>query len=244
MASQSSTESNPFSDAGSIIPNHPKSLTLQVGHSESLRLDEAGISVTDDHFDDSNKRCCGFLPGSEPVKTIPYFYVLDASLSNDAITIKYAKPKSVKKNARLLVRTLIYHITPNDHARSWTDTLLDKAYGTAQRNKRIKVLVNPFGGAGRAPTIYRKQVAPIFEASACAVQVEHTQYGGHAIEIAENMDIDAFDVLACASGDGLPMECFNGLGRKTNARQALRNIAVVQLPCGTGNAMSWNLNGT
>lgn len=51
-------------------------------------------------------------------------------------------------------------------------------------------------------------------------------------------------MVACCSGDGLPYEVFNGLGKKTNARTALGKLAVVQLPCGTGNAMSLNLNGT
>ena len=64
------------------------------------------------------------------------------------------------------------------------------------------------------------------------------------MEIAENLDIEAFDVVASCSGDGLPHEVFNGLGRRPDAGRALRKVAVVQLPCGTGNAMSLNLNGT
>ena len=64
------------------------------------------------------------------------------------------------------------------------------------------------------------------------------------MEIAEKLDTDAYDVIASCSGDGLPHEVFNGLGRKRNAREALSKVAVVQLPCGSGNAMSWNLNGT
>ena len=106
------------------------------------------------------------------------------------------------------------------------------------------MLVNPFGGAGKAFQIYNKHIGPVLEAAGCAVDVQQTTHRGHAIEIARDLDIESYDVLACASGDGLPMECFNGLGQKRNATEALRKIAVVQLPCGTGNAMSWNLNGT
>ena len=64
------------------------------------------------------------------------------------------------------------------------------------------------------------------------------------MEIAEKMDANAYDVVASCSGDGLPHEVFNGLAKKPDATRALANVAVVQLPCGTGNAMSWNLNGT
>lgn len=76
------------------------------------------------------------------------------------------------------------------------------------------------------------------------MDVERTKYKGHAVEIAEHLDTQAFDVMASCSGDGLPHEVFNGLGRKKDAAKALASVAVVQLPCGTGNAMSLNLNGT
>lgn len=126
----------------------------------------------------------------------------------------------------------------------WIAKLLDRAYGASQRNKRIKVLINPFGGAGKAAKWYGRDIEPIFAAARCEVDLEKTHYQGHAVEIAEKLDISAFDVIASCSGDGLPHEVFNGLGKKENAVEALSKVAVVQLPCGTGNAMSWNLNGT
>lgn len=64
------------------------------------------------------------------------------------------------------------------------------------------------------------------------------------MEIAQRLDIAAYDVIAVCSGDGLPHEVFNGLGKKRNAMRALSSIAVVQFPCGSANALSWNLNGT
>lgn len=92
--------------------------------------------------------------------------------------------------------------------------------------------------------IYQKQIEPIFAAARCEIDVERTEYRGHAVEIAENLNVDAYDVVAAASGDGVVYEIFNGLAKKQNATEALQKTAVVQLPCGTGNAMSWNLNGT
>ena len=127
---------------------------------------------------------------------------------------------------------------------AWITKLLDRAYGEAQRNKRIKVLINPYGGQGSAQKWYTRDIQPIFSAAHCLVDVERTQFQGHAIEIAEKLDTDAFDVIASCSGDGLPHEVFNGLGKKADARRALSKVAVAQLPCGSGNAMSWNLNGT
>ena len=106
------------------------------------------------------------------------------------------------------------------------------------------MLINPFGGKGNAQKWYLRDIEPIFAAARCEVDIERTQFQGHAVEIAEKLDTDAYDVIASCSGDGLPHEVFNGLGKKKDARKALSEVAVVQLPCGTGNAMSWNLNGT
>lgn len=130
------------------------------------------------------------------------------------------------------------------HAQRWVSNLLDRAYGGSQRRKRIKVLINPFGGKGSAQKWFLRDVEPIFAAARCKCEVERTLYRGHASEIAEKLDTNVFDVIASCSGDGLPHEVFNGLGKKNDAALALSKIAVVQLPCGSGNAMSWNLNGT
>ena len=130
------------------------------------------------------------------------------------------------------------------YAKHWVSTLLDRAYGESQRRKRIKILINPFSGRGKSQKWYSRDVEPIFAAARCELDVEKTLYRAHAVEIAEKLDTEAYDVIASCSGDGLPHEVFNGLGKKPNATEALSKVAVVQLPCGTGNAMSLNLNGT
>ena len=134
----------------------------------------------------------------------------------------------------------------NSATARWANELLRRAYahGAAQRKKRIKVLINPHGGKGNAGMVYRSQIAPIFKSAGCTVDVEVTEYRGHAVQIAERLDINKYDVVACCSGDGLPHEVFNGLGRRSDARTALRKIAVTNLPGGSGNGMCHNLNGT
>lgn len=127
---------------------------------------------------------------------------------------------------------------------TWVQKLLDAAYGKALRGKRLKVLVNPFGGKGTAVSLYQRYAAPIFAGAKCQLDVQHTEYRGHAIEIAENLDIDAYDAIVCCSGDGLPHEVFNGLGKRPDARKALAQTAVALLPCGSGNGLTWNAFGT
>jgi sphingosine kinase len=127
---------------------------------------------------------------------------------------------------------------------AWIGRLLERAYGSSQRQKRIKVLINPFGGQGAAQKMYHKHVAPIFAAARCDLDVEKTQYNGHGVEIGRDLDIEAYDVVACCSGDGIPHEVWNGLSQRSDAARALTKVALAQLPCGSGNAMSLNLNGT
>lgn len=183
------------------------------------------------------------LVDSKPTQVIPFFNVLWAEVSEFEISIAYARPTS---KSVLRVTSIDYLVEKTDQrqANAWVAKLLDRAYGKSQRRKRIKVLVNPFGGKGNAQKCYLRDIKPIFSAAHCVLDMERTAYKGHAVEIGERLNLDKYDVVASCSGDGLPHEVFNGLGKRQDARRALSKIAVVQLPCGTGNAMSLNLNGT
>jgi len=169
--------------------------------------------------------------------------VLWAELSDFDVTIQYAKP-TTKSVVRVASVNYLVEKPQQGYAKDWVSKLLDRAYGESQREKKIKVLINPFGGRGKSQKWFLRDIEPIFAAARCDMDVERTLYQGHAVEIAEKLDTDAYDVIASCSGDGLPHEVFNGLGKKRDATKALAKVAVVQLPCGTGNAMSLNLNGT
>lgn len=182
-------------------------------------------------------------PESKTTRAVPFFNILWAELSAFDITVHHAHPYS-KHAVRVAYINYTLEKTDRAFAHAWLERLLERAYGASQRRKRIKVLVNPFGGQGAAQKRYIRDVEPIFAAARCELDVERTHHSGHAVEIAEELDVDAWDVVACCSGDGVPHEVFNGLGRKPDAARALARVAVAQLPCGTGNAMSLNLNGT
>jgi sphingosine kinase len=126
----------------------------------------------------------------------------------------------------------------------WVYKLLDRAYGESQKKKRVKVLVNPHSGKGSAEKWWTRDIEPLMRAAQCNINMAKTKYMGEAVEIAGAIDMEAFDVVACCSGDGLPHEVFNGLAKRPDAKKALAKLAIVNLPCGSGNAMSCNLNGT
>ena len=183
------------------------------------------------------------LAEAKTTHVVPFFNVLWAELSDFDISIQYAKPTS-KMHVRVATINYLVDKPQRSYATSWVTKLLDRSYGESQKKKSIKMLINPFGGKGSAQKWFLRDVEPILAAARCNVDVERTLYQGHAVEIAEKLDTEAYDVIASCSGDGLPHEVFNGLAKKSNATEALSNVAVVQLPCGTGNAMSWNLFGT
>ncbi|KAF2084437.1 sphingoid long chain base kinase-like protein [Saccharata proteae CBS 121410] len=201
--------------------------TLSVGQDASLSLGTDALIVL----------------GSKTTRAISFYNILWAELSDAAITIYYANGIS-DDAVRPAVLSFPIEKAASEQTKAWIERLLQKAYGSAQRQKRVKVLVNPFGGKGHAQKWYSREIEPIFAAAKCALDVEQTKYQGQAVDLVEKLDTDAWDVIACCSGDGVPHEVFNGLGKKKDAIRALEKVAVVQLPCGSGNAMSLNLNGT
>jgi sphingosine kinase len=171
------------------------------------------------------------------------YNVLDAEVNPSNLVITFAEHSTQNDVA---VSVLHYPISDKEKPaiEAWVNKLLDQSYGTAQRRRRLKVLVNPFGGKGTAASLYQTYAAPVFAAARCQVDVQNTEYRGHAIELAEHLDINAYDAIVCCSGDGLPYEVFNGLGKRPNGREALAKVAVALLPCGSGNGMTWNCLGT
>ncbi|BCR86165.1 putative sphingosine kinase (SphK) [Aspergillus chevalieri] len=231
-------------DTGSRLLEHDS--TLIVGRSVSLTLGSDSLAIVDERASRKSDRdgCCGFLKSkSKETHAISLYNVLDADLSPAGLTITYAKPAT---RDDVTVNALQYPISDEEkkNADSWMQKLLNLAYGDAMRYKRLKVLINPFGGKGSASALYNRYAAPIFAAARCRVDVQTTSHMGHATEICEKIDVNAYDAIVCCSGDGLPYEVFNGLAKKANAREALAKLAVTMIPCGSGNAMAWNLCGT
>ncbi|OJJ99179.1 hypothetical protein ASPACDRAFT_60984 [Aspergillus aculeatus ATCC 16872] len=194
--------------------------TLKVDKSVTLSLDDEFVTVTEHQ---SNYK-------------LDHYGIINAAVTPTSLTITYVDGNELE--------IIHYRVRPEEHvqATTWTQHLLTRAYRHAQPFKRLKVIINPFcSGAVRK---FRTLAAPILAAAHCHFDVEETRYKGHASEIAEQIDLDAYDAIVCCSGDGLPHEAFNGLARRPDAVKALATMAVAMIPCGSGNAMAWNLFGT
>ncbi|TDZ71981.1 Sphingoid long chain base kinase 4 [Colletotrichum trifolii] len=237
ISESSQSYGKPASRAGSpdTIKVDGKTLTLTP---ENLLLDDPSAKK-------SGRTCgiAGFGASSPATQTVPLYNVLWAELVGQALTIDYANQVS---KSRVQAAKWTFHVSDADipDVRTWADNVLTNAYGPAKRCKRAKVLVNPHAGPGGAEKKYLGDVEPLFKAARMPIDVVLTTYSGQALEVARDIDVDAFDTIVTCSGDGLAYEVFNGLGQKPDATRALQKIAVSHIPCGSGNAMSLNLYGS
>ncbi|RYO98578.1 hypothetical protein DL766_004276 [Monosporascus sp. MC13-8B] len=241
-----SVSEEPLTDSPDQPLSHILSL-VRAGSTIRLAFKQEYLLVHDPKETKKNRRVvCGLRlgppAGHERELAVPFYNILWARLHNGMLIIDYVHPAK----ARIRPERLVYPLgnVSSEEAEAWVEALLSRAYGRAQRRKRAKVLVNPHAGPGKALKTWEKEVRPLFVAANMQLDVALTTYSGEAVEICKNLDINAYDVVIPCSGDGLPHEVFNGLGKRPDALRALRTLAVAHIPCGSGNAMSCNLNGS
>lgn len=124
----------------------------------------------------------------------------------------------------------------------WAANVMERAYRDVAPFRRLKVLVNPVGGQGKAKKLFESRVRPVLEAAGCRLDITFTTHRNHGLEVARDLQLDAFDAIACVSGDGMLHEILNGLAQRKDARDALK-MPVSPVPTGSGNAMAVNLMG-
>ena len=125
-----------------------------------------------------------------------------------------------------------------------SEKVLERSYPESEPGRSIMVIINPHSGQGKANKIYETKVEPILKAAQCKITVARTAYSGNASDIAENMNIDKYDMILCASGDGIPHEVINGIYRREDRARAFDKLIITQTPSGSGNAMSLSCLGT
>lgn len=168
------------------------------------------------------------------------------------IEITFAKPRRqdvVPKRLTLLIEYDFSNMRNSDNTNDddnidIVEEILKRSYVNSKRHRNILVIINPFGGKRNAKKIFMRKSKRLLMASGFKFDIRYTKYNGHGIEIAQNMNIDKYDTIVCASGDGIPHEVINGLYRRPDRVKAFNKIAISQIPCGSGNAMSVSCHWT
>ncbi|OSC99075.1 hypothetical protein PYCCODRAFT_1438681 [Trametes coccinea BRFM310] len=179
-----------------------------------------------------------------PRVQVPHRNVLWAALNGARFELSVLAKKKPKGPLSLVhVTGPVSDDADKAAAAAFADALMAAAYPDGlQRQRRLKVFVNPKSGPGKAASLFQKKIQPIFRAAHCDVDVTFTSRGKEAQEIAAALPLDRFDAVAVMSGDGLIHEVFNGFAAHAEPRKAFR-IPVTPLPTGSGNALAVNLLG-
>ncbi|MCO5593095.1 hypothetical protein L7F22_047101 [Adiantum nelumboides] len=130
-----------------------------------------------------------------------------------------------------------------DEAKGWAERLMEAAYTNVKPYRKLKVLINPVGGPGKALPLFQSRIRPVLEAAGCIMNVTVTTHVNHGLEIAQTLPLEeGYDAIVCVSGDGMLHEVLNGLAQRADAREALQT-PVAPIPTGSGNAVALNLLG-
>ncbi|CAK9436087.1 uncharacterized protein LODBEIA_P06450 [Lodderomyces beijingensis] len=191
-------------------------------------------------------------PKYVPFKNIIYAEARPASSSStkrsNQVTVTYVIPDHADittKATKLSINKINVEIEDLQQA-SVANYIMQKAYSSKTMQQcSILVLINPHGGQGKAVQIYNNHIKPILQAAHCKITLQETEYSGHATDIARELDIDQYDVIACCSGDGIPHEVINGFYQRSRdlGVAAFNKLIITQLPCGSGNAFSLSTLG-
>ena len=102
--------------------------------------------------------------------------------------------------------------------------------------KRIHLLVNPYAGSKSGRKI-GEQAKALLEAAGKTVKAYHSAYSGHLIEMAQELELKASDLVAVVGGDGSLSEVITGRMRAESGKKELFAL----IPAGTGNSMAHDL---
>ena len=225
---------------------------------DCLRISEQCIP----EFNSKNKQSilsmC-YTSVSPELVEIPYKWILWCCQvrdidNSDILEVTYVKPGSrveIKTLRVQVIRDATYSVQESvqdgrDNSQGKvSQEIIHRAYGSSFIRPSILVIINPHGGQGKALDMYNNQILPILRASKAKITYKETTYYQHAIDIAKELDVNEYDIVACCSGDGIPHEVINGFfQRPDKGASAFNNVCVTQLPCGTGNALALSTYGS
>ena len=99
--------------------------------------------------------------------------------------------------------------------------------------------VNPHGGTKQGPLLLKK-VKPIFDAAGAELFIIETTFAGHAQELANQLNLSAYDGFIGIGGDGTLHEITNGMLSRYDGNK----IPIGIIPGGSGNSYMHDLNLT
>ncbi|XP_073456489.1 ceramide kinase-like isoform X2 [Aquarana catesbeiana] len=101
-------------------------------------------------------------------------------------------------------------------AHGWVQHIQEKIQQTGNtRPRKLLVFINPYGGRGKAPSIYYTEIIHLFQLAGIETDVIETTRANHARDHILDSDLRTYDGLVCVGGDGMFSELLHGLVRRT-----------------------------
>jgi diacylglycerol kinase (ATP) len=101
---------------------------------------------------------------------------------------------------------------------------------------KVALIINPAAGNGRGAKAGQKALRALNEKGVTCTPLV-SEYPGHALRIAEGLQLAEFDIVVCVGGDGTVFEVINGLLHV----EAPSSTTIGVIPVGSGNSFSQDL---
>ncbi|XP_028029057.1 sphingosine kinase 1-like isoform X1 [Bombyx mandarina] len=132
----------------------------------------------------------------------------------------------------------------NREAQKWRTTIKcliagqPITYVPPLNDKKILILLNPKSGPGKARELFQTKVAPILQEAEVPYDLHVTKYAQFAREFVRTRNVYAWRTIVAVGGDGVLFEILNGMFERLDWQQALSEIPLAIIPCGSGNGLA------
>lgn len=90
------------------------------------------------------------------------------------------------------------------------------------KKRNLLVIVNPFSGQKKAPSLIETYAKPILDVAHLKYKIIQTEGPEHATKIAQTLNLNEYTEIACCGGDGILNEVINGLIKRDDWQQAIK----------------------
>ncbi|XP_071504715.1 ceramide kinase-like [Diadema antillarum] len=157
------------------------------------------------------KQLCVQTPATQEVKSVVmqgHEREIHPKLKANSNSIFVGKSCS---NMKWKVQEFVFSSPDQELCQRWVERIKEIIEGDPDRPHRLQVIINPYGGKGKAPSIYETRVAPLFEIAGIKTGVTVTKNADHARALGVSMNLHGVDGVVCVGGDGTFAEFVNGV---------------------------------
>ncbi|XP_041987400.1 sphingosine kinase 1-like [Aricia agestis] len=195
---------------------------------------------------------CSSLVGSQPLKVVDensgdldesdisaYLYIY-AYILKDGRRVR----KRERTTITLRFRSYDKYEDNNKEAQKWRNTIKclivsqPVTVSLPSNDKKLLVLLNPKSGPGKARELFQTKAASILLEAEVPYDLHVTKYAQYAREFVRTRNVYAWRGIVAVGGDGVLFEILNGMFERLDWQQALAEVPLAILPCGSGNGLA------